>query len=164
MRGTQATIEAAGNQDEFYSENWRTSQRQLLESYLNEGNCTTSECRRVAFEGSVIDATGRSGCNVNIGNSAWLWFMVLTTVGYGNTVTYTEQGRILIACFGWISIIAFGGLIAVAGRVIGIIIDDLFRKMHLKWLSSNLGGVILWGTLSLSWMSFMAEVCTMRIE
>ena len=86
--------------------------------------------------------------------------MVLTTVGYGNTVTYTQEGRTLIACLGWISIIAFGGLIAVAGRVIGIVIDDLFRKMHLKMLTSNLGGVMLWGTLSILWMSYMAEVCT----
>lgn len=68
-------IEAAANQDSFYDKNWRASQNYLMDLYLTEANCTTPECRAKAYERSSNDATGRLDCDINLGNSAWLWFM-----------------------------------------------------------------------------------------
>lgn len=113
---------------------------------------------------------------------------VLTTVGYGNvsvatsTIQYevsllslhvdspfdwpsiqqvfpaTNEGRLMVVCLGWLSIITFGLLLAVAGRVVGIIVDDVFRKLHLRWFATDSGGALLWGALATAWIYFLAEV------
>jgi hypothetical protein len=64
----------------------------------------------------------------------------------------------LVSCLGWLSVVAFAGLIAVAGQVIGIIVDDLFHKMHLKFLTNDVGGVLVSGSFSVLWMLLLAEV------
>lgn len=64
----------------------------------------------------------------------------------------------LVSCLGWLSVVAFAGLIAVAGQVIGIIVDDLFHKMRLKFLTNDVGGVLISGSFSVLWMLLLAEV------
>jgi hypothetical protein len=86
-------LNAAENQGEFYSEIWRSDQARLYDQFLMDVNCTEFDCRKDAFDLSIKDATGSSMCNVNIGASAWFWFIVMTTVGYGNQSPVTREGR-----------------------------------------------------------------------
>jgi hypothetical protein len=86
-------LNAAENQGEFYSEMWRSDQARLYDQFLMDANCTEFDCRKDAFDRSIKDATGSSMCNVNIGASAWFWFIVMTTVGYGNQSPVTREGR-----------------------------------------------------------------------
>jgi hypothetical protein len=93
FKATNSMMNAADNQDKFYSEMWRSDQARLYDQYLINSNCTEFDCRKDAFDQSVKDATGSSMCSVNIGASAWFWFTVMTTVGYGNQSPITKEGR-----------------------------------------------------------------------
>jgi hypothetical protein len=75
-------LEAAGNQIDFYDEMWFLDQQQLYQQYLNDSNCTSDvSCQKEAHEKSVVDATGADMCDINVGGSAWFWFVFMTTVG-----------------------------------------------------------------------------------
>jgi hypothetical protein len=84
FRANPGQLEAAGRQDLFYEESWKRDQAGLYDQYLLVANCTTFECRKLAFDRSVENATGRDMCRLNNGASAWFFFTVMTTVGYGN--------------------------------------------------------------------------------
>ena len=68
----------------------------------------------------------------------------------------TPQGRTLVACLAWISIIVWAVLLYVAGQVVSIITDDFFRKCHLRFMTRDLISAIFWGFLGAFWMVIMA--------
>jgi len=148
-------LRASGDQEDFYSTSWNLNQTSLYENFSK--GCTNPTCRKEAVGRSVNQATGAAMCNVNQGASAWFWFVVMTTVGYGNVSPVTAEGRWLVFGVGWISIIVWAILLYVAGRVVGIIIDDLFRKFNLRRLTENLPSVMVWLAVSVAWVVFVGE-------
>ena len=73
---------AAGNQSEFYRGMWLLDQRNLYEQYIIDANCTSSSsCQKDAHAKSIGAATGSDMCDINLGASAWFWFVFMTTVG-----------------------------------------------------------------------------------
>jgi hypothetical protein len=98
----------------------------------------------------------RIECGINRGAAAWFWFIVMTTVGYGDQSPSTKQGRAMVACLGWISIVVWAMILYVAGSVVGIIVDDFFRKFHLKFMTGDIAGVIFWGLMGTLWILLMS--------
>lgn len=83
------------------------------------------------------------------------WFIVMTTVGYGNQSPITMEGRALVAGLGWLLIIAWAVNWIVAGKVVGIILDDIFRKIRLRFMTGQWVGAVFFGFLGFSWMVLM---------
>jgi Ion channel len=78
--------------------------------------------------------------------------VVMTTVGYGNQSPVTMQGRALVVFMGWICIICWLVILYVAGKVVGIILDDIFRKCHLRFLTGQYVEVLFFGLLGVLWL------------
>ena len=152
---TDAQLKAASEQEEFYFESWKLDQTRLYEKY-NE-SCTNDSCQQEAYNNSVNNATGATMCDINKGASAWFWFVVMTTVGYGNVSPVSTYGRLLVVAFGWITIIIWAILLFIAGRVLGIVIDDLFRRCNCRVMTRNLPSVIIWFSMSIVWIAFVSE-------
>jgi hypothetical protein len=74
----------------------------------------------------------------------------------GNFSPNTQAGRVLVYCLGWLSIIAFGGIIYIAGYTYATIADDLFRRFNIKWLQRPEYSAPLWGVFGLSWICLVA--------
>jgi hypothetical protein len=89
---TPEVLYAAANQDEFYRFVWQIDQSQLLTEYLDDlgENANWTE-KALAWESSILDASGRSGCIENLGGSAWFWFVIMTTVGKLCTLRMTNK-------------------------------------------------------------------------
>jgi hypothetical protein len=75
-----------------------------------------------------------------------------TIVGYGNQSPVTEGGRALVGAFGWLSIIAFGGIIIYSSANWTAIVDDLFHRVNMNWLSRPAFAAPLWGVMSALWI------------
>jgi hypothetical protein len=74
----------------------------------------------------------------------------------GNFSPNTQAGRVLVYCLGWLSIIAFGGIMVLAGYTYTTIADDIFRRFNVKWLRRPEYSAPLWGVFSLSWIVLIA--------
>lgn len=156
---TKDQLKAASSQEDFYFRSWKLNQTMLYEQYMLESNCTNVllPCQQEAYNRSVEEATGSTMCDINLGASAWFWFVVMTTVGYGNVSPVSMNGRILVIVFGWITIIVWAILLFIAGRVLGIVIDDLFRRYNCRVMTRNLPSVIVWGSVAMLWIVFVGE-------
>lgn len=158
MYPDKAQLSAAVNQSQFYYDSWKSNQTALYYEYLLEKNITdTSYFDKDAFDRSVEDATGETMCGCNKAASAWFWFVFMTTVGYGNVSPVTQGGRVLVASIGWLTVIVWAIVLYIAGRVLGIIIEDLFRRWNCRRLTGNFGSVMIWGTVATGWIVFIAE-------
>ncbi len=73
-------------------------------------------------------------------------------------VSVTEGGRTLVAILARISIIVWGIILYVSGRVVSIIMDDFFRKCHLRFMTQDIFSTIFWGGLACMWIVFMSEM------
>lgn len=62
---------------------------------------------------------------------------------------------------GFFSILAFGGILATAGKITNAVADDLLRRLRLQWMTRPFIACITWGGLYYSWMVLTAFV-TMR--
>jgi hypothetical protein len=82
----------------------------------------------------------------------------MTTVGYGNQAPVTRQGRALVSGLGWVSIILFGGISALAGNVLAIILDDFFTKYHLRFMTNPIYGATLWAVAAVGWLNIQAFI------
>ena len=121
-------------------------------------NCTNgASCQQKIYELSVRDATGSTMCAINKGASAWFWFVFLTTVGYGNAAPETINGKLFVGLLGWITVIAWAFILYIAGKVVGIIIDDIFRKFRLRFMTGNVQSAIVWGIIALGTIALVAE-------
>jgi hypothetical protein len=95
---TPAQINASANQNFFFQRQWTRDQQRLAQQYLEERGCqrptvnwTRDGCVLSAIVDSVTDATGGRDCATNTGSSAWFWFTVMTTVGYGNQSVSNDE-------------------------------------------------------------------------
>jgi hypothetical protein len=53
---------------------------------------------------------------------------------------------------GWLSIICWAMILFVAGKVLGIIIDDIFRRCRCRSWTGDIQGVIIWGFIAVLWV------------
>ena len=151
-------VEAATHQEEFYYKSWKRNQTSLYNRYMLDQNCTNgASCQQKIYELSVRDATGSTMCAINKGASAWFWFVFLTTVGYGNAAPETINGKLFVGLLGWITVIAWAFILYIAGKVVGIIIDDIFRKFRLRFMTGNVQSAIVWGIIALGTIALVAE-------
>jgi len=156
-RATKDQLFASVNQSAFYREAWEIDRKKIYNTYV--ANCTTDnllKCKENAANQSLYDATGSEMCDINIGSSAWFWFTFMTTVGYGNQSSQTWQGRTMLGCIGFFSVIAWVMLLYVAGKVLGIIIDDLFRRLRCRTWAGDFQSVIVWGIIAGFWVAVVA--------
>jgi hypothetical protein len=70
----------------------------------------------------------------------------------------TTPGRTMVASLAWISVIVWGMILVVAGEVAAIIVDDFFRKCHLRWMTRDLPSATFWAVLATLWIVFMAQL------
>jgi hypothetical protein len=87
---------------------------------------------------------------------AWFWFTVMTTIGYGNQAPETIGGRALIYSLGFLSILAFAGILAAAGNIVSLIFDDAVNRIKLHSLTTPWVACIVWGAVYYVWMALIA--------
>ena len=155
-------LAASWNQAEFFEENWKKNQMDLYEKYKIEYNCPPEDsprtnCHNDAYEKSLEEATGREMCSTNTAASAWFWFVFMTTVGYGNVSPVTWEGRLMVGVLGLFTIPIWAILLYIAGKVLGIVIDDLFRRCNWRFMTRNLPSVFVWAFISTFWILMIAE-------
>ena len=109
-----------------------------------------------ATDFALSAASGGDDCHVHVAGGALFWFSIMTTVGWGNTAPVTDQGKMLVFVFGFISIIAFAALITTAGYVIATIIDDFFLLRGMGYMTQGTPAIFLWFCAILGWMFVLA--------
>jgi hypothetical protein len=88
------------NQAEYFTLEWNNNRIELYENYTNEYGCNSNydnstdnddygddpimvlnrtKCYWEATKQSVLNASGKRGCDANTGSSAWFWFTVMTS-------------------------------------------------------------------------------------
>jgi hypothetical protein len=163
LQGTDAFLRAPVDQyrfdaqEQLYQETWLNNQNELFRQNLANDQMSIIE----AYVQSLKDATGGSKCGLNGPAATWFFFTVMTSIGYGNMVPETLTGRAIIYTFGFISIVAFGGILANAGYVILTIVDDaLSRCRALALLRRPLVAAIMWALMYYTWMLVIAATVT----
>jgi len=155
---TDAQIEAAASQSDFYERVWREDQVRIYREYLAEEEYPNSiEARLRALRYSADNASGGDHCGRNTSGTAWFWFIVMTTVGYGNQSPITAAGRAMVGTLGFASILAFGGILANAGSIVAVLWDDFIERSGCKSLQHPVVGCAVWGCTFVIWMFFLAN-------
>ena len=67
--------------------------------------------------------------------SAWFWFTITTTIGYGNTAPVSVGGRALVYTAGFMCILIFVGIQSKCGHVVTSIVDDFFVRLNAKLMN-----------------------------
>ena len=62
----------------------------------------------------------------------------------------------MVACLGFVSILAFATILASAGQIFNIIVDDVATRFRLPCVSRPWIAVPLWGLLWFAWMAIIA--------
>lgn len=139
-----------------YTQAWQASQEVFYQQFLDGNESPTPEEEREAFRQSIAVATGEETCQRNIGGTAWFFFTVMTTVGYGNQAPVTPEGRMLIFTAGLFSLILFGAVLGTSGYILLAIVDDLTRRIPWlgpqKWFHHPLFGALMWFIIWFSWL------------
>ncbi|KAL3907376.1 MAG: hypothetical protein SGARI_003567 [Bacillariaceae sp.] len=145
---TDDMIEAArpDSQAEYFEEEWDRTQQELYQKYL-PANATEEE-QEEAFSRSVEEATGANTCEENMGGTAWFFFTIITTVGYGNQAPVTSDGRLIVVAAGLLGLIFFGAVLGLCGYVTVSIFDDAVGRTPFKCILQNpFFGMIFWGSV-----------------
>jgi hypothetical protein len=135
-------------QADYYTREWTTMQQELYQAYL-PSNATEGE-QYEAFLRSIEDATGADACEENMAATAWFFFTIMTTMGFGNQAPVTSQGRIMVVSAGLFSLILFGVVLGWCGYVTLAIFDDAVGRLGKnakRVLGNPIVGIILWGTI-----------------
>jgi hypothetical protein len=90
---------------------------------------------------------------------AWFWFTIMTTVGYGNQAPETTGGRAMVYSLGFLSILAFAGILASSGSIVSVIFDDAVNRIKVQSLTTPWVAVCVWGAIYYLWMALIA-LCT----
>lgn len=114
------------------------------------------ETELFAYRTATSEASGGSACEPNIPASAWFFFTVMTTIGYGNQAPTTVGGQAMIYTLGFLSILAFAATAASAGYIMTSLFDDIMKKAKLGFLSSPLAASVFWGVLYYAWLVLIA--------
>lgn len=159
LRATDELLAAAAQQDDYYVTVWNDNKQRLYDQYVEDydGDNFTDFDRLDLWQRAIAGATGSDGCGENVAGTAWFFFTVMTTIGYGNQVIQTGQGRALVACFGFFSILAFGAVSAAASQILIVVFDDFVKRCNLKVLSRPAVSVVLWTLIAFSWTMFFAS-------
>ena len=64
----------------------------------------------------------------------------------------------MVSGLGWLSIVVFGGISALAGSVMAIIFDDFFTKYRMGFMTKPVNGAILWAIFSVAWLAIQASL------
>ncbi|CAB9499763.1 Ion channel [Seminavis robusta] len=146
------------NQSATFQSVWNEEQQRLEDEYLQQYRAdNTSNAGLKAFNDSIFDASAKHTCAINIPATAWFWFTVMTTVGYGNQAPSTLGGRILIFTFGSFSILMFGGVLAASGVITSLFVNDFAIRLRLRLLANKFVMIVVWGLLWIGWMTYMAS-------
>jgi hypothetical protein len=62
-----------------------------------------------------------------------------------------------VASLGFLSILAFAGILVNAGSIVTVIYEDLLGRCRLKSLTHPLVGCVLWAGISAAWTFFLAD-------
>lgn len=69
----------------------------------------------------------------------------------------TMAGRALVSGLGWLSVIAFGAITVLTAQTWTDVIEDVFRRTRLEFLSRPSYASVLWGLMSISWIALMSR-------
>lgn len=69
---------------------------------------------------------------------------VRSTIGYGNTVPKTDEGKIMVCTLGFITILIFTVITGAAGYVCLTIFDDLFMNLKMERFTEGWTAVLFW--------------------
>lgn len=143
------------NQEQSFILEWERQYDILLERYLPT-NATEDELTE-ALQRAIEEASGGDSCKANRAGTAWFFFTIMTTVGYGNQAPSTSEGRMLIYSAGFISLILFGAILGSSGYILLSIYDDCVSRFSCsKFLRRPIVGVVLWGGIWLAWAVVIA--------
>ena len=184
-------------QSRYYRNVWYDDQQQLYHQYYENFlamNMTNATAHAQALNQSIADATGGTGCEVNVAASGatvtfpyhsiakkcrctvsstlpshahlfyfsyskgWFWFTVLSTIGYGNQPIYSPSSRVLVFTLGFVSILLFGQILAVAGHVVSAYADDFWRRLGYPFGARPSVACVIFGGLYYCWMVLIAIV------
>jgi len=147
-------------QAKYYFDVWELDRQRLYQEYYNSFSQDTSlppaEVRALASGEAARDASGGDACVLNVPAAAWFWFTVQTTVGYGNQAPVTAGGRALVFTVGFISMLAFAGLLGSAGYILAYLFDDFMERSGARFLAIPWISCILWGAAYYQWMVAIA--------
>jgi len=154
------------NQTEYLTSVWNADQARLKELHaqeLRDQGYSREESRIQSWPTSIGNATGEGACEINPAAAGWFWFTIMSTMGYGSQFPSTEEGKLLVYTLGFVSILAFGAVLGIAGLITAAIVDDLLvriRRMHhrMTWITSPWASCLLWGILYYAWMMITAAV------
>jgi hypothetical protein len=82
----------------------------------------------------------------------FFYYYYLIIIGYGNQSPSTTKGRLLVGMLGWLLIICWAMILFVAGKVLGIVIDDILRRCRCRSWTGDIEGVIVWGFIAGCWI------------
>ena len=154
--GQEGTKEGVLGQFNNYFLHWSESYTDLVDTFVMNG-MSLDEAETTAME----EATGETACTENLAGGATFWFVLMTTIGYGNAVPVTNAGRILVFTLGFVSILSFTGIIAQAGQIIIVIAEDLFsrsRFQKIQALKRPIPGAMFWLALFLGFVTLQAAI------
>lgn len=117
-----------GHEAEYALNRWKEQRLQLFTEYQSlyetQPNMTQLQARYQSFRDATSAADGFESCIPDTVAAAWFWFVVMTTIGYGDSYPRTTGGRILVYTFGFFSILLFGWVMAEAGDIITEMFKD----------------------------------------
>jgi Ion channel len=145
-------------QKDYFISVWEADQQELYQSYFNAtyDGSNLEHAKLFAYNQSIQSASGESRCSYNIAGTAWFWFTILSTMGYGNQAPVTKTGRALVYTAGFVSILLFAAVLALAGHVVTAIVDDILARLKLAFLNKPWIACIMWGALYYLWMMVIA--------
>jgi hypothetical protein len=82
----------------------------------------------------------------------------MTTVGYGNQAPETTGGRAMVYSLGFLSILAFAGILASSGNIVSVIFDDAVNRIKVQSLTTPWVALWVWGAIYYSWMALIASI------
>ncbi|KAL3907566.1 MAG: hypothetical protein SGARI_003478 [Bacillariaceae sp.] len=177
---TEEQIEASAYQDAFFQEQWKANQQMKADQYAEDRGCFELSPNSTVRDGCILEAV-RDSCVVLVHrhDDGRLWQSKprddVSAKKLRNRAIVDKEpnvhlltklpplsfqrsgGRLLVAFLGWLSIIAFAGIIIISTANWMAIADDFFFRLKMPYLKKPLWSSILWGILSIAWIALLAS-------